>query len=450
MTPNYSLQLSTEIKELMKTDLLQPMKDFFPNEVIDNYKPLQEKRDRVFNMGNTLLTMTLTAVQEDRSLQNSVNLFSKIHKNNIEKMQLLSVQKAAQEHIDDQKSKKKKKAGRPKSYKPKLSKSKQKKISTNTSAYTQARQRLEQKLVDLVFEESTNFKNIKINCKWKGKDVFITDGTYIQMQDTEELREVYEVKCRSGKKVSAYPQGLLQVLIRQGSGAINQFGIGSRHVSELKLFSSMIPKLKKHSVILADDLYSTYAIFSSVLTNELDIIVPGKRKRNYMVIKKIAEGDKIVELKNTARPKWLSKDVVLLEKIYLRRITYEDPNKPGKECVLYTTILDESISKTDIIIKYLTRWDVEITIREIKTLMGINIARSKTPEMVLKEITISLIAYNLIRKMIATTTENSGFSPKADFFQKCFEVGKTIHIDKKGRVYKRWSPGRYGGVNVAN
>ena len=128
----------------------------------------------------------------------------------------------------------------------------------------------------------------------------------------------------------------------------------------------------------------------------------------------------------------------------MRRISYASFEDENKEWVLYTTITNEKIKKEEIILKYAVRWDIEITIREIKTIMGINIARSKTEDMVLKEITIALTAYNMIRKIIAKSVEQTDFSPQSYFLQKCFETDQGLLVDRKGRVYQRWSPGRYG------
>ena len=83
-------------------------------------------------------------------------------------------------------------------------------------------------------------------------------------------------------------------------------------------------------------------------------------------------------------------------------------------------------------------------------MMDINVIRSTKSDSVLKELVTALIAYNLIRKIIAQTSENRDFSPKRDIIQKHLEAGKTILMDKKGRIYNRWSPGRYGGVNEKN
>ena len=448
MTANYSLQLSEEIAETMRKNLTGPFISYYPKDKVLNHEKQSVGRDRIYNDETTLLTMILTAVQEDKSIQNAVNIYSVLHKENISKLenQVKIIQKQEQEKDQQQP----KTRGRPKKYKVKIAKSKLNEISTNTGSYTTARQRLEIDLINKVYEDSADFEGIEVNTQWKGMDVHITDGTYIQMQDTKDLRKEYGIRSKSPKYKAAYPQGLLQVIIEQGSGAITHFELGSRHVSELELVSNMLPKLKKKSLLLADDLYNSSAIFGLIYLYGLDIIVPGKRTRKYTIKKKISEGDEIVEINVDQKAKWLLNKEKLPDKVLMRKISFENPREPGKEYIIYTSLLNKKINKTDIVLKYFTRWDIEISIREIKTLMDINVVRSKSPEMVIKELTTSLIAYNLVRKIIASATENSGFSPKADIIQKCFAPNKKILMDKKGRIYSRWSSGRFGGSEKAN
>jgi hypothetical protein len=116
--------------------------------------------------------------------------------------------------------------------------------------------------------------------------------------------------------------------------------------------------------------------------------------------------------------------------------------------VLLTTILDKNIERQEFIHKFNTRWDVEITIREVKTLMGINIARSKSEEMVFREIGVALLAYNLVRTIVAQSVESTPFSPKTDLFQELYSTYSNPLVDRKGRVYSRWSPGRPARNNV--
>lgn len=291
------------------------------------------------------------------------------------------------------------KTGRPKSYKSKLAKSKTKELSSNTVSYSIARGRLPHELVEIVYKHSTDFGDLSAE-SWHGMKTHITDGTYLQLQETESIKKEFPVMDGDG----AYPQALLQVFIRQGSGQITNYGLGNRSQSELQLIIPMINQLQPMDLLLADDLYNTYYHFSLVKSRQAHIIVPGKRQRNYTVTKKITEKDEIVEIKKGSRPPYITSEEwnTLPSTLLLRRIvcTYSDKGK-RTEGVLYTTCLDEKISAEEIILKYNSRWDIEITIREIKTLMDLNVLRSKSPDMVKKELAIGLTAYNMVRKIVA-------------------------------------------------
>jgi hypothetical protein len=386
--------------------------------------------------------MLATAVNEDKSLKQSVNLFKEIFESRGE-----HIVKKEREELENKRQTDitiDKKMGRPKLYQSQLPKSKTQPVSDNTAAYTKARRRLEYSLVQQIFDYSKDFTGIA-QPLWHGMKAYNTDGTYCQMQDSEELRKKYYVKEGDG----AYPQLLLQGIVQQGTGQIICFEVGTRHQSELELIAKQIGQLPKGSLLLADDLYNSYAIFAMIQRQGCHLIVPGKRDRAYKVIEKIAEGDEIVELSRNI-PKWWKEDRELPQKLLMRRITFLSPADGETEWVQYTTLLDKQITKADIIAKYLTRWDIEITIREIKTLMDINVIRSKSEDMVLKELTIALTAYNMMRKIIAKSVEKTDLSPQENIIQEFFEANKAVLIDKKGRIYNRWSPGRYGQAAQSN
>ncbi len=128
--------------------------------------------------------------------------------------------------------------------------------------------------------------------------------------------------------------------------------------------------------------------------------------------------------------------------ILLRRIEFEDVNVEGRKLVLFTTILDKNIPKDLIILKYFTRWDIEITIREIKTIMNINIVRAKTPEMAVKEVMVALIAYNYIREIMSKSATTADSPPFENIIGYFYEDTTNLLTDKLGRVYSHWSPGR--------
>jgi len=67
--------------------------------------------------------------------------------------------------------------------------------------------------------------------------------------------------------------------------------------------------------------------------------------------------------------------------------------------------------------------------------MDINLLRSKTPELALKELMVSLASNNLKRTIIYTSIKYLPFYPEEDFIFKFYSNSKGILADKKGRVY---------------
>ena len=437
MKLNRSLAISTKIQECIKGNIIGVLGNEFPELNIDKADG-DKSRDRVFTPQNTLLTMVLSAVQQDKSLQNAVDLYYFIHQQNKldTKKELESIM--ALQSLSDQQSVKKS-AGRPKNYIARLPKSLDKNISHNTAAYSKARSRLPISLTEELFDKSRlNNVNNKYS-HFHGYRVLIADGTYLQLQDTESIKAEFEVKEKA-KGSGEYPQALLEVITERGTGQLYSFILKNRHSSELALFHDMIDELPVKSLVLADDLYNCFEVIAKCKRKGVELLMPAKRKRNYEVIKVLGKGDEIIRVKTPKkRSNWVEKNEEAQE-IIIRRLECKSPD--GKDYVLNTTILDENIDKEELQLLYLTRWDIEISIREIKTIMDINILRSKTPEMALKELTVSLATYNLIRKVIHASTESLPFSPSENFIQKFYSLNKDILIDKKGRVYNKWSTGR--------
>src|SRR5262249_60444714 len=77
-----------------------------------------------------------------------------------------------------------------------------------------------------------------------------------------------------------------------------------------------------------------------------------------------------------------------------------------------TTILDASIDGGQIGDLYERRWSGEVDIRAIKVTMQMDVLRCKAPEMVEKEIWTHLLAYNLLRTVMAVAAAEGGIEPR--------------------------------------
>ena len=78
-----------------------------------------------------------------------------------------------------------------------------------------------------------------------------------------------------------------------------------------------------------------------------------------------------------------------------------------------TTMLDATeYTKEDLADLFIQRWNIEVDLRSIKDVLQMDVLRCKSPEMVQKEIWMHVLAYNLIRGVIAKAAEAHGKQPR--------------------------------------
>ncbi|MDF7809343.1 transposase [Pontiellaceae bacterium B12219] len=91
------------------------------------------------------------------------------------------------------------------------------------------------------------------------------------------------------------------------------------------------------------------------------------------------------------------------------KVTVDVPGWRVKSFYIITTLLDhERYSAPELADLYLQRWDVELFFRDIKTTMGMDVLKCRSPEMVRKEIIMHFIAYNCIRMLMYEAAEEYG------------------------------------------
>ena len=83
------------------------------------------------------------------------------------------------------------------------------------------------------------------------------------------------------------------------------------------------------------------------------------------------------------------------------------------ELVLVTTMVDAwRYSKEELADLFLERWNIELDFRSIKCALKMEVPRCQSPEMVEKEIWMHLLAYNLIRGVMAQAAKAHGRGPR--------------------------------------
>ena len=79
-------------------------------------------------------------------------------------------------------------------------------------------------------------------------------------------------------------------------------------------------------------------------------------------------------------------------------------------------------SKQELSQLYAQRWNVELDLRNIKTTMGMDVIHCQTAQMNEKEIWVHLLAYNLIRLLMAQAACFSGRDPRTLSFKHTVQL----------------------------
>jgi hypothetical protein len=127
--------------------------------------------------------------------------------------------------------------------------------------------------------------------------------------------------------------------------------------------------------------------------------------------------DHLIVWHKPARPAWLDEATYqqVPETLQVRELRVWVTRKGFRTGVLLavTTLLEPTAStKEELADLYRCRWHAELDLRAIKTVLRMDIVRSKTPAMVRKELWMYVLAYNLIRSVMATAAVQDGLVPR--------------------------------------
>jgi hypothetical protein len=279
--------------------------------------------------------------------------------------------------------------------------------SGDTGAYSKARKRLPERLVEELSRTVAERLEERLSPEhlWRGRRVRLVDGTGVSMPDTPGLAQAFGLPPNTKPGVG-FPVAHIAGLISWSTGAVLAASIDAFRCHERHLFRDLWPHLDPGDVVVGDAGFGSYAEIALLKAQEIDGVfrVGDGRNVDFRCGKRLGDGDHLVTWKRPAvRPAWLPQDIELPQEITVReiRFTVQVPGWRPEEIVLVTTLLDPiAFPKEEIARLFANRWEIEVDLRHIKITMGMDVLRGKSPAIVRKEIWAHLLAYNLIRTMM--------------------------------------------------
>jgi len=305
--------------------------------------------------------------------------------------------------------------------------------SSDTGAYCKARSRLPEEFLHALVKKSGDEleSHSPVEWLWKGRHVKLVDGSTLSMPDTSENQAEYPQQ-KNQKPGLGFPLARIVAILSLATGAVIDLAVGpyqGKFSGEHSLLRTLLNCLNPGDVVLADAYYCSFFLIATLNRMGIDIVcrIHGARKRDFRRGKRLGTGDHIVIYERPKRPSWMNEETYrsFPETIEVResKVTIERSGFRTYSLVVVSTLTDVgTTSKADLAELYLRRWNAELDLRNIKITMQMEILNCKSPAMARKEIWAYLLAYNMIRKIIANSALKHRINPRSISFKGSIQI----------------------------
>jgi DDE family transposase len=297
--------------------------------------------------------------------------------------------------------------------------------SPNTASYCNARGRLHTGVLRTLARRTAEELQAGAaeHWRWDGRNVLIADGSHVSMPDTPENRASYPQPVVQQPGIG-FPLARIAVLLSLATGACHDLAIApyaGKGTGETSLLRAMYGTLKPGDVVLADALFDDYFLICELRERGIDLVARAQYARvGTQTLQSRPDGE-ILVWQRPNKPRGMTGEQYRRypKSQVMRQVSVDahDTNNRAEQFKVITTILDASVDGARIGDLYERRWEGEIDLRSIKSTMQMDILRCKTPEMVHKEIWAHLLAYNLLRTVMAVAASENSLEPRQVSFK---------------------------------
>lgn len=248
---------------------------------------------------------------------------------------------------------------------------------------------------------------------WHGLRTKVIDATSTSLPDTPKNQRAYPQP--SGQKPGCgFPIIKIVGVFCLASGALLDYAKGNQHQHELALLQKLLDQFKRGDLVLADRGFNSYALMAVLLLRGVESVfrLNAARPADLRRGKRLGRHDRLVVWAKPwgwQRPRFFPKALwARLPKqmtVRLVRFRLEVRGYRTRSVTLATTLLDpKAYPARELALLYARRWKIELWFRDLKTSMGMEVLRCKSPKMVHKELELYFIAYNLIRCLMVNAS----------------------------------------------
>lgn len=279
-------------------------------------------------------------------------------------------------------------------------------VDEGNSAYCQARKRLPLDTLQRlrVAVAAAGQRSVEL---WHGLRPKVIDGTTVRLTDTLKNQRAYP-QSSNQKPGCGFALLKLVGVFCLATGVLLDYAKANKHQSELRLLKGLLDQFKPGDLAVADRGFCSYALLVLLRLRQVESLfrLHQARSGDLRKGKRLGKNDRqFTWPKPTERPRWLPqcwwKKIPAQLTVRVIRFKLCRRGYRTESVTLVTTLLDaHKYSAQDTAQLYARRWKIELWFRDIKTSMGMEALRCKSPQLVHKELEMFFIAYNLIRALV--------------------------------------------------
>ena len=246
---------------------------------------------------------------------------------------------------------------------------------------------------------------------WRGRHTKLVDGFTFTMPDTPANRAAFP-PLESQAPGVGLPIARACVILSLATGAVCDMAYGpyqGKATGETALLREMLDSFDAGDVAVFDRYYCSYMMIAQLQARGVEVCMRLHQRRHsdFRRGRRLGHDDHIITWPRPVKPPWITDEeyaeIPLTLRLRERRFEVTEPGCRVKTITVITTLLDPAAYPAEAIADlYGFRWNAELDIRHTKQTLGLDHLRCQTPAMVDRELWVTLLAYNLIRKLIAT------------------------------------------------
>jgi hypothetical protein len=257
--------------------------------------------------------------------------------------------------------------------------------------------------------------------RWKGRKVKVVDGTTVSMPDTPANQAAYPQNPNQAPGLG-FPIARLVVVFCLSCGSVLDAAVGryqGKAMGENALLRTRADAFEPGDIVLGDRYYGGWFDLALWQQRGVDVVVRlhQLRRVDFRRGRRLGPRDHVVRWPKPPQPDWMDDATyeALPAALDVREVAVRvtQPGFRTRRLVVATTLRDAlAFPAADLAALYRARWHAELDLRSLKITLGMEVLRCKSPEMVRQELWAHLLAYNLIRTVMAQAAHALDLMPR--------------------------------------